>query len=119
MTTTRVGFTPTWTTTRRHCLLVYLAFFQVGMCGAPPPTVSPSFSPTQSPKPFCTVKRLHASGSHTCVTDFDGFLRCWGQNDVCQLGIGDSDNHGGTPGSMGGNLSFVNVVASNGVAGVA
>eukprot|EP00756_Hemistasia_phaeocysticola_P041896 Hpha_TRINITY_DN16940_c5_g1::TRINITY_DN16940_c5_g1_i1::g.56568::m.56568 len=49
-------------------------------------------------------------------------LRCWGRNSdqyaSCFLGVGDFGNRGGTPGSMGHALSYVDVRATNGDAGV-
>eukprot|EP00756_Hemistasia_phaeocysticola_P037646 Hpha_TRINITY_DN16710_c4_g2::TRINITY_DN16710_c4_g2_i3::g.77968::m.77968 len=92
--------------TQRHRLLVTLAFYPVSILNMLP-TASATQAPTVRPPP-CTVKTLHASGFQTCVTDYDGMLRCWGMNrqpsgnyGSCYLGIGDSNNRGDTSGSMG------------------
>eukprot|EP00756_Hemistasia_phaeocysticola_P033413 Hpha_TRINITY_DN16463_c4_g1::TRINITY_DN16463_c4_g1_i1::g.162564::m.162564 len=88
------------------------------------PTVTAT--PTQAPTdvPPCMVKTLHASTSQTCVTNFDGRLRCWGENNKqfqgqCKLGIGDTSNHGNTAGSMGRHLPYIDARATNGAPGVA
>eukprot|EP00756_Hemistasia_phaeocysticola_P035487 Hpha_TRINITY_DN16588_c2_g2::TRINITY_DN16588_c2_g2_i1::g.133899::m.133899 len=74
--------------------LVTLAHFTLSIF--PTASASPSASPTQAPTAVplaCTVKTLHASDAQTCVTHFDGMLRCWGRNGpACRLGIGDSIN---------------------------
>eukprot|EP00756_Hemistasia_phaeocysticola_P052525 Hpha_TRINITY_DN27772_c0_g1::TRINITY_DN27772_c0_g1_i1::g.157168::m.157168 len=84
-----------------------------------PTTLMPSQAPTVMPD--CGVVSLHASGHVTCVFNFDGRLRCWGENPStgCHLGIGDSTNRGDTSGTMGVDLPFLNLTASNGTPGVA
>eukprot|EP00756_Hemistasia_phaeocysticola_P001637 Hpha_TRINITY_DN11153_c0_g1::TRINITY_DN11153_c0_g1_i1::g.28241::m.28241 len=64
--------------------------------------------------PTCKIKTLHVCAPQTCVTNVDGRMRCWGLNADCRLGIGDFNNRGDTPGSMGGNLPFINTT-SNGI----
>eukprot|EP00756_Hemistasia_phaeocysticola_P035484 Hpha_TRINITY_DN16588_c1_g3::TRINITY_DN16588_c1_g3_i1::g.133896::m.133896 len=80
----------------------------------------PTVSATVVPPP-CAVKTLHVSQDQTCIRNFDHGLACWGRNPStdCRLGLGDSDNRGDTPGSMGSNLPFIKATASSGDPGVA
>jgi alpha-tubulin suppressor-like RCC1 family protein len=42
-----------------------------------------------------------ASALHTCALLDDETIKCWGLNDVGQLGLNDTDNRGDQPGEMG------------------
>ncbi len=44
---------------------------------------------------------LASGGYHTCVITQDGLLRCWGQNQHGQLGLGDDLNRGDDAGEVG------------------
>lgn len=47
-----------------------------------------------------------AAGGHTaCAVLATGTLRCWGRNDLGQLGLGDTDDRGDEPGEMGDQLA--------------
>ncbi len=52
-----------------------------------------------------SAKRLSDKGS--CAILDDGELKCWGKNDVGQLGLGDTNNRGDTVSEMGDNLPNV------------
>jgi alpha-tubulin suppressor-like RCC1 family protein/phosphatidylethanolamine-binding protein (PEBP) family uncharacterized protein len=47
----------------------------------PTPTVTPSFTPTIG------VARIAAGGEHTCAALNTGEMKCWGRNNVGQLGV--------------------------------
>jgi len=46
---------------------------------------------------------------HTCALLSSQRMKCWGLNDVGELGLGDTVNRGGEPGQMGDNLPAINV----------
>jgi alpha-tubulin suppressor-like RCC1 family protein len=46
---------------------------------------------------------------HTCALLDDGSLKCWGRNHKGQLGLGNTQDHGATPGGMGDGLPFVDL----------
>lgn len=56
---------------------------------------------------------IGATGSSTCVTLDGGSVRCWGQNDVGQLGLGHTHPMGATPTTTPGQLADV-IVAKDG-----
>lgn len=47
--------------------------------------------------------------SHICAVSTNSFLKCWGTNDVGQLGLGDTASRGATPAEMGNNLPNVSL----------
>ncbi len=53
------------------------------------------------------VTEISAHHHHTCALVDDGRLKCWGWNYYGQLGLGDTDNRGNSPGEMGDSLPFV------------
>lgn len=56
-----------------------------------------------------TVKSLSAGANHTCAILDNDTLKCWGNNQYGQLGLGDTDNRGDDPGEMGDSLPTVNL----------
>lgn len=46
---------------------------------------------------------------HTCVVFDDGRMKCFGRNDLGQLGLGDTEDRGDEPGEMGSALPFVDL----------
>jgi alpha-tubulin suppressor-like RCC1 family protein len=51
-----------------------------------------------------TVLEISAGAWHMCARLIDQRLKCWGDNESGQLGIGDTGYRGGQPGDMGDNL---------------
>ncbi|KAG2445417.1 hypothetical protein HXX76_000039 [Chlamydomonas incerta] len=76
---------------------------------APSPSASPSPSPAPKPAPapvpttaprVITSLSVSTGGRFTCALA-DGEVKCWGQNDYGQLGLGDSEFRGNQPGQLG------------------
>jgi hypothetical protein len=52
---------------------------------------------------------ISAGRYHTCVYLYDKAIKCWGRNEVGQLGLGDIKNRGNAPDQMGDNLPDVDI----------
>jgi len=55
------------------------------------------------------ARAIAIGNSHVCVVLDSGELKCWGQNESGQLGLGDTDNRGDGPSEMGANLPAVDL----------
>ena len=56
-----------------------------------------------------TARAITAGVSHACAVLDNGQVKCWGQNDDAELGLGDTTNRGLAPGQMGDALPAVNL----------
>jgi alpha-tubulin suppressor-like RCC1 family protein len=56
-----------------------------------------------------TAVSLACGSIHTCALLDNGQVKCWGNNDHGQLGLGDANDRGDGSGEMGDNLSAVNL----------
>jgi len=54
-----------------------------------------------------TATALTAQNRHTCALLDDGSIKCWGNNQSGQLGLGDTEARGDDPGEMGDQLPAV------------
>ena len=61
--------------------------------------------------PGRTAVAISAGLAHACAILDNGSVKCWGQNDsnFAQLGLGDFNNRGDSPGEMGTNLPAVDL----------
>jgi alpha-tubulin suppressor-like RCC1 family protein len=56
-----------------------------------------------------TIVNVFVGYAHTCALLNNKNIKCWGKNNLGQLGLGDNVNHGDLPASMGDNLKLVNL----------
>lgn len=56
-----------------------------------------------------SVKSLSAGANHTCAILDNDTLKCWGNNQYGQLGLGDTNNRGDNPGEMGDSLPTIDL----------
>ncbi|MBX3226261.1 MAG: hypothetical protein KIT84_43260 [Labilithrix sp.] len=56
-----------------------------------------------------SVRQVAAGSESTCAILDDGSVKCWGRNDVGQLGLGDTRPRGRAPEDMGANLPPVDL----------
>jgi alpha-tubulin suppressor-like RCC1 family protein len=66
-----------------------------------------------------TAASVALGGNHTCVLSTDRRVKCFGAGDAGQLGVGDSQERGGTAGSMGDALPELSIGAGVGIVQVA
>ncbi|MBN2361778.1 MAG: hypothetical protein JXR83_20165 [Deltaproteobacteria bacterium] len=66
-----------------------------------------------------TVRAIDCGVYHCCAVLTDGRIKCWGANDVGQLGLGDHQNRGDNPGEMDGALPAVSLPTGDEVLDIA
>lgn len=55
------------------------------------------------------VKKITGGYYHTCAILDNNKVKCWGENSIGQLGLGDRINRGDQPNQMGDNLPYVDL----------
>jgi alpha-tubulin suppressor-like RCC1 family protein len=56
-----------------------------------------------------TAKKLYVGSDHSCAILDNDMVKCWGRNDVGQLGLGDRNDRGDDAGEMGDALPAVSL----------
>ncbi|MBN2192981.1 MAG: hypothetical protein JW751_09210 [Polyangiaceae bacterium] len=59
--------------------------------------------------PGRTAQALAVGEHHTCALLDNSGVRCWGENEFGQLGLGDTERRGDEPGEMGSALPYVSL----------
>ncbi|MEK6704347.1 MAG: hypothetical protein AABZ06_01020 [Bdellovibrionota bacterium] len=77
------------------------------MSPTPSPTISPTPSPTSTQSAAEIITPVSTGNFFTCRILANGSIKCWGQNNHGQLGLGDKENRGDSSGEMGQNLPEV------------
>jgi alpha-tubulin suppressor-like RCC1 family protein len=83
------------------------------------PSSAADASDASSSALVAAVHRIGCGYDFTCAIVGDGRVKCWGQNNRGQLGIGTSDVHGLYGQGMGNQLPFVNLGANTKAASLA
>ena len=55
------------------------------------------------------AQAITAGSNHTCAILQDDRMKCWGHNDAGQLGLGDTNDRGGSTGQMGQDLPILSL----------
>ena len=65
------------------------------------------------------VQNVAIGLKHICAIINGGQVKCWGENDLGQLGLGSTQRYGALMGEMGDNLPFVNLPPNTSAIGIA
>ena len=59
------------------------------------------------------VRKIATGADFACALTVDRGIKCWGNNDQGQLGLGDTESRGDEPDEMGDLLPFVDIASAN------
>ena len=65
------------------------------------------------------VLSVSAGSSHSCAVLVGGLVKCWGENQYGQLGLGDTNDRGDGPGELGNSLPAVDLGSGRSATAVA
>jgi alpha-tubulin suppressor-like RCC1 family protein len=85
-----------------------LGVAHTGNIGDAPGTMGASMQPVNLGAGF-SVKSLASGDSHVCALSQQGTVKCWGANDLGQLGLGDTTNRGSSATDLGDALPAVDL----------
>jgi len=72
-----------------------------------------SFKTPDISKTYYRVEEIAAGTNFYCARSIQGLVKCWGQNDQGQLGIGNTTQYGDNANETGGHLPFVDLGTNN------
>ncbi len=86
---------------RRALPLIVTLLLAAGIAATAAPAAADGNEAPGAPASF---RSISAGRDHSCGLLVNGTVRCWGSNDVGQLGQGDTDDRGGGAGELGGGV---------------